>query len=211
MSPDDLGKYITNNWNGICKKLASFAPYVQVAFEKIDAGEAICGYKSKKKFCEEVLGRTYNAVKFMLLGGNARNNVARKPRLTELEHKLLGTAISVHEALVDIRAGHIEQAVTKLQEKLPTHARIQKYLQRGLKPTVLNPDGNAMLPGTGDNENADQTDNFYVSTCIRFVGAMLRPLESDSPRYQRVTRLISREILQIIEKDVHSRESDLAS
>jgi hypothetical protein len=68
----------------------------------------------------------------------------RKPKqLTQLEHKLLGTATCVHEALTDLDAGHIDDAVKKLKEDLPTQDRIDEYLQRGVKPTLAKPDGGA--------------------------------------------------------------------
>jgi len=73
MSAKELGDFIIAEWKGVCVKLASLKPYVEVSFERLDAGEAICGYTSKPTFCECVLGRTYNAVKFMLAGGNSRN------------------------------------------------------------------------------------------------------------------------------------------
>lgn len=73
MSAKELGEFIAAECKELCIKLASLKPYVEVAFERLDAGEAICGYTSKPTFCECVLGRTYNAVKFMLAGGNPRN------------------------------------------------------------------------------------------------------------------------------------------
>ncbi len=67
-----------------------------------------------------------------------------KPKhLTDLEFKLLQGATSVHEALVDINHGHIDEAVTKIKEHLPTLDRIEEHLERGVKPSVLNPSGDA--------------------------------------------------------------------
>lgn len=67
-----------------------------------------------------------------------------KPKhLTRLEHKLLGTATSVHEALTDINAGRVDDAVKKLKENLPTQDRIEEYLERGVNPALANPDGHA--------------------------------------------------------------------
>lgn len=84
MSARELGEFIVSECREICKKLASLEPYVRVAFEHIDKGEAICGYTSKAAFSENVLGRTYNAVKFMLAGGNPRNVEQTKNALPEL-------------------------------------------------------------------------------------------------------------------------------
>jgi hypothetical protein len=73
MSAGELGDFIVSECKEICTKLASLKPYVEIAFERIDAGETICGYTSKTAFCIGALGKTYNAVKFMLAGGNPRN------------------------------------------------------------------------------------------------------------------------------------------
>jgi hypothetical protein len=67
----------------------------------------------------------------------------RPKYLTQLEHKLLGTATNIHEALVHIKAGHIEEAVQKLSDDLPTQDRIAEHLERGVKPTHANPDDRA--------------------------------------------------------------------
>jgi hypothetical protein len=86
MSAGELGDFIVAECKELCRKLASLKPYVEVAFERLDAGETICGYTGKPAFCENVLGRTYNAVKFMLAGGNpanARHN--QHNPLTELQ------------------------------------------------------------------------------------------------------------------------------
>ena len=77
MSAKELGDFIIAEWKELCTKLAALEPYVREAFARLDASEAICGYTSKPAFCENVLGRTYNAVKYMLAVGNpanARNN-----------------------------------------------------------------------------------------------------------------------------------------
>ena len=71
------------------------------------------------------------------------NGSNRPKRLTQLEHKLLGTATCVREVIVDLRAGRTEEAIAKLDTNTPTQDRIQQHLNRGVKPTVLNPDGDA--------------------------------------------------------------------
>ena len=80
-----------------------------------------------------------------------------KPKLlTALEHKLLGTATNVHEALTDIAAGRIDEATARLKEKLPTQDRIEEHLQRGVKPTVLNPEGKATAdPATNPSDEIE--------------------------------------------------------
>ncbi len=78
-----------------------------------------------------------------------------KPKhLTRLEHKLLGTATSVHEALTDIHAGRVDDAVKKLKENLPTQDRIDEYLERGVNPTHANPDGH--VKAQADNSKRQQ-------------------------------------------------------
>jgi hypothetical protein len=146
MTDDELGDHIRRESKVLCTKLVQLEPFIRVAFERIDSGNAICGHKSKKAFCSAVVGRSYNAVKFMLYGGNPRNKQERKPKpLTDLEFKLLGTATNVHEALIDLKANRIDEAVSKLNQKLPTQDRIDEYLERGVAPTVLNPSGIATL------------------------------------------------------------------
>ena len=49
----------------------------------------------------------------------------------------------MHEALTDINAGRFDDAVKKLKENLPTQDRIAEYLERGMNPTLANPDGQA--------------------------------------------------------------------
>jgi hypothetical protein len=67
-----------------------------------------------------------------------------KPKhLTQLEHKLLGTAANAREAIVYLRAGRIEEAIAKLDTKTPTQDRIDEHLERGVKPSHDNPDGDA--------------------------------------------------------------------
>ncbi len=97
MSARELGDFIIAECNGICVKLASLKPYVRVAFERIDAGESICGYTSKTAFSENVLGRTYNAAKFMLQGGNPRNVEWKTPEpnpLAELQPEVISALVS---------------------------------------------------------------------------------------------------------------------
>jgi hypothetical protein len=74
---DELVQIINEEWRGICVKLTSLAPYIQVVFERIDAGQEVGGFTSKKKFCEQVVNRTYGAVVFMLRGGNPTNTKRR--------------------------------------------------------------------------------------------------------------------------------------
>ena len=73
----------------------------------------------------------------------AKPGSGKGKHLTQLEHKLLGTATTVHEALTDINAGRIDDAVKKLKSNLPTQDRIDEYLDRGVKLTLVNPDGSA--------------------------------------------------------------------
>jgi hypothetical protein len=77
----------------------------------------------------------------------SRNGRNDKPKyLTQLEHRLLGTATTVHEALTDINAGRIDDAVKKLKENLPTQDRIEEYLQCGVRPTLAIPEGDLKRP-----------------------------------------------------------------
>ena len=78
MSAKELGDFIIFECNELCVNLARLEPYVRVAFERMAKGEAICGYTSKPAFCENILGRTYNAAKFMLAGGNLVERNAEK-------------------------------------------------------------------------------------------------------------------------------------
>jgi hypothetical protein len=67
-----------------------------------------------------------------------------KPKhLTQLEHKLLGTATCVREVIVDLRAGRTDEAIAKLEKNTPTQDRIAEHLERGVEPTHANPDGDA--------------------------------------------------------------------
>ncbi len=67
-----------------------------------------------------------------------------KPKhLTHLEHRLLGTAASSREVIVDLRAGRVEEAIAKLDKNTPTQDRIDEYFARGVKPSHDNPDGDA--------------------------------------------------------------------
>lgn len=75
----EIVRHIDKQWQGVCRKLVDLAPWIQVCFERIEAGENVGGFTSKKKFCKTVLNRTYGAVKFMLEGGNPANN--RKKQL----------------------------------------------------------------------------------------------------------------------------------
>jgi hypothetical protein len=73
-----------------------------------------------------------------------------KPKhLTPLEHKLLGTATCVREVIVDLRAGRVGEAIAKLDKNTPTQDRIAEHLERGVKPSHDNPDGNAKLRSDG--------------------------------------------------------------
>jgi len=67
-------------------------------------------------------------------------------RLTPLEAKLLGTAAAAHDAITYIEAGRIDQAIEHLRRHTPTMERIEDYIERGVKPTLLNPDGDAPEP-----------------------------------------------------------------
>jgi len=86
-------------------------------------------------------------------------NRSDKPKhLTQLEHKLLGTATTVHEALTDIRAGRIDDAVKKLKENVPTQDRIEEYLQHGVKPTLAGTDGNAKPQADNSEQQTDSKE-----------------------------------------------------
>lgn len=61
--------------------------------------------------------------------------------LTHLEHKLLGTAANAREVIVDLRAGRIDEAIAKLDNNTPTQDRIEEHLERGVRPTLANPNG----------------------------------------------------------------------
>jgi hypothetical protein len=65
--------------------------------------------------------------------------------LTQLEHKLLGVAVNAREVIVDLRAGRVDEAIAKLDKHTPTQDRIDEHLERGLRPTLANPDGDAKL------------------------------------------------------------------
>ena len=73
MTNKERGDFIRNECKELCTKLAALEPYVREAFTRLEARKTICGYTSKPASCENVLGRTYNAVKFMLAGGNPRD------------------------------------------------------------------------------------------------------------------------------------------
>jgi hypothetical protein len=76
--------------------------------------------------------------------GTTKPGKGTKPKhLSQLEHKLLGTAVTVREAIVDLRAGRTEDAIAKLDKNTPTHDRIGEYVARGVKPSHDNPDGKA--------------------------------------------------------------------
>ncbi len=68
----------------------------------------------------------------------------------------------------------------------------------------------AALASQPEADSDDETDNWYVNTCLRFVEATLKSLESDSERYQRVTGLIAGEVLEIA-KGGSDNPSELAS
>ena len=69
-----------------------------------------------------------------------------KPKhLTQLEHKLLGTATCNREVIVDLRAGRVEEAIAKLDKNTPTQDRIDEYFAHGVKRTQDNPDGEARV------------------------------------------------------------------
>ncbi len=75
----------------------------------------------------------------------AGNGSNRPKHLTPLEHKLLGTATCVREVIVDLRAGRTDEAIAKLDDNTPTQDRITEHLERGVKPSHDNPDGDAKL------------------------------------------------------------------
>jgi hypothetical protein len=91
--------------------------------------------------------------------GTTKPGKNKKPkRLTQLEHKLLGTATSVHEALTDINSGRIGDAIKKLKENLPTQDRIDEYLERGVNPTLANPDGHVTPQADNSEPQGDRKE-----------------------------------------------------
>jgi len=96
--------------------------------------------------------------------GTARPGNGNKPkRLTQLEHKLLGTAVTVREAIVDLRAGRTEEAIAKLDTNTPTQDRIAEHLKRGVKPSHDNPDGDAKLGSHEPDPTPDAADQLRVT------------------------------------------------
>jgi hypothetical protein len=65
-----------------------------------------------------------------------------KPKpLTELEAKLLGSAAAAQEAITDLKAGRVEQAIENLQKSTPTLERINEHADSGVASSLANPDG----------------------------------------------------------------------
>jgi hypothetical protein len=90
-----------------------------------------------------------------------------KPKhLTQLEHKLLGTATCVREVIVDLRAGRTEEAIAKLDKNTPTLDRIDEQLKRGVKPSHDNPDGDARVQGNNLEQRPDGRDATLSSPAL---------------------------------------------
>ena len=79
---------------------------------------------------------------------------------------MLGTATTVHEALTDINAGRIDDAVQKLKENLLTHDRIDQYLQRGVKPTLVGPDGGVKPLADISQHHLDSKGTIWASPML---------------------------------------------
>jgi hypothetical protein len=86
-----------------------------------------------------------------------------KPKhLTQLEHKLLGTATCVREVIVDLRAGRTDEAIAKLEKNTPTQDRIAEHLERGVEPTHANPDGDAKFDSDEPESTSGPADQLKV-------------------------------------------------
>jgi hypothetical protein len=107
------------------------------------------------------------------------NGSGRPKHLTQLEHKLLGTATNVHEALPDIKAGHIDQAIKKLTHDLPTQDRIEEHLKRGVKPSHDNPDGDARVRVNNLEYRPGDTEPIEPSPASTGVGMPQSPTYRD--------------------------------
>ena len=91
---------------------------------------------------------------------------AKPKHLTQLEHQLLGTAVSAREAIVDLRAGRIDEAIAKLERNTPTLDRIDEHLKRGVRPNLANPDGDARAQGNNLEQRPDGRDATLSSPAL---------------------------------------------
>jgi hypothetical protein len=107
-------------------------------------------------FCEIFFQITADWLSRILKQPKPPKQKPEKPaHLTQLEYKLLGSATIAHEAITDLRANRIDEAIAKLSANMPTQERIAEHLERGIEPTILNPEGKAEVQiSTSDQQFA---------------------------------------------------------
>jgi hypothetical protein len=198
MSATELSDFIVAECQELCRKLASLKPYVEVAFERLDAGETICGYTSKTAFCENVLGRTYNAVKFMLAGGNPRN--ARKV-FNEIQTEVLA-------ALIDQGCQHREAvSLVESAQGQDFNSLFKSALAKRSGITVV-PDSSpdsapaphpTPVPATSTVPAADNV-NLLASELIRDLDSTIRldKLKAVVESRQRLNPTLWRDLLRVL-------------
>lgn len=153
MDYPELDQYVTSGLTSARDSLLALEPYLRAMREMlhdqgrrndlrlergVPEGLTWQAWVNSKK---SMLG-SLSTVNRLLRGEQKAKSKNEKPKhLTALEHRLLGTATNVHEALLDIGVGRIDDAVAKLKEKLPTKEKIHEHLERGIELTILSPAG----------------------------------------------------------------------
>jgi hypothetical protein len=178
----EIMRHINTEWRGVCTKLADLAPWIQVVFERLEAGEKVGTYTSRTEFCKQVLNRTYGAVKFMLDGGNPRN---KNKRLTSgTTQKQLGdgtntTAAPVAEVLppadeddkpaqttaADPKADEIALGLLKGEEQGELKVKAVDYLtERGIK--IHEPVDEDWADDEEEEEGNRRKPTYLITLCV---------------------------------------------
>ena len=146
MSFAELDSTITEGLVSAKTKLANVEPYLLEMRERLSAqgrrtdladtpkGLTWQKWVEQKK---DLLG-SLSTVKRLLRGDHKKQGMDKTPELTDLEHRLLGTAAAGHELVKAFRqGGNVDAAIEEFLDSAPTPERLVELSDRPMKATPV--------------------------------------------------------------------------